>query len=196
MNEEQIKNLVQEEVKEFFRESRPGYEILSNAMTKAHGQSEYMMTTDTEQCLHFYKRGHCKLGSNRSMEIISGETAKQANLGVGIRAKHGAVFIDAADGDLVLRGRNIKIMTNNNSEGQIVLNASKIIDFKAPKLNLDASYIDIKATSDLNLIAGQLVGYSHATDMEFGSGDTVSLLASLEKFLFDTSQFGQLFSIV
>ena len=196
MNEEQIKNLVQEEVKEFFRESRPGYEILSNAMTKAHGQSEYMMTTDTEQCLHFYKRGHCKLGSNRSMEIISGETAKQANLGVGIRAKHGAVFIDAADGDLVLRGRNIKIMTNNNSEGQIVLNAAKIIDFKAPKLNLDASYIDIKATSDLNLIAGQLVGYSHATDMEFGSGDTVSLLPSLEKFLFDTSQFGQLFSIV
>ena len=196
MNEEQIKNLVQEEVKEFFRESRPGYEILSNAMTKAHGQSEYMMTTDTEQCLHFYKRGHCKLGSNRSMEIISGETAKQANLGVGIRAKHGAGFIDAADGDLVLRGRNIKIMTNNNSEGQIVLNAAKIIDFKAPKLNLDASYIDIKATSDLNLIAGQLVGYSHATDMEFGSGDTVSLLPSLEKFLFDTSQFGQLFSIV
>ncbi len=196
MNEEQVKSIVQEELKEYFRESRPGYEIVSNAFDESHGQTEYCMTTDTAQGLHFYKRGHGKLHSNRSMEIISGETAKQANLGVGIRAKHGAVFIDAADGDLILRGRNIKIMTNNNSEGQIVLNAAKIIDFKAPKLNLDASYIDIKATSDLNLIAGQLVGYSHATDMEFGSGDTVSLLPSLEQFLFDTSQFGQLFSIV
>ena len=195
MNEEEVKNLVQEEIKEFFRESRPGYEILSNAMTKAHGQSEYMMTTDTEQCLHFYKRGHCKLGSNRSMEIISGEDAKQGNLGVGIRAKHGAVFIDAADGDLILRGRNVKIMTANNDEGQIVMRAAKIIDFKAPKLNLDASYIDIKATGDLNLIAGQITGYSNSTDIEFASGDTASLLPSLEQFLFDTSQFGQLFTV-
>ena len=196
MNEDQIKNLVQEEIKEYFRESRPGYEIVSNAMDESHGQTEYCMTTDTAQGLHFYKRGHGKLHSNRSMEIISGETAKQGNLGVGIRAKHGAVFIDAADGDLVLRGRNIKIMTNNNSEGQIVLNAAKIIDFKAPKLNLDASYIDIKATSDLNLIAGQLVGYSHATDMEFSNGDTVSLLPSLESFISSTQQFGKLFPMV
>ena len=195
MNEEQIKNLVQEEVKEYYRESRPGYEILSNAMTKAHGQSEYMMTTDTEQCLHFYKRGHCKLGSNRSLEIISGEDAKQGNLGVGIRAQHGAVFIDAADGDLILRGRNVKIMTANNDEGQIVMRAAKIIDFKAPKLNLDASYIDIKATGDLNLIAGQITGYSNSTDIEFASGDTASLLPSIEQFLFDTSQFGQLFTV-
>ena len=195
MNEEEVKNLVQEEIKEYFRESRPGYEILSNAMTQAHGQSEYMMTTDTEQCLHFYKRGHCKLGSNRSMEIISGEDAKQGNLGVGIRAQHGAVFIDAADGDLILRGRNVKIMTANNDEGQIVMRAAKIIDFKAPKLNLDASYIDIKATGDLNLIAGQITGYSNSTDIEFASGDTASLLPSLEQFLFDTSQFGQLFTV-
>jgi len=195
MNEEEVKNLVQEEIKEYFRESRPGYEILSNAMTQAHGQSEYMMTTDTEQCLHFYKRGHCKLGSNRSLEIISGEDAKQGNLGVGIRAQHGAVFIDAADGDLILRGRNVKIMTANNDEGQIVMRANKIIDFKAPKLNLDASYIDIKATGDLNLIAGQITGYSNSTDIEFASGDTASLLPSLEQFLFDTSQFGQLFTV-
>ena len=195
MNEEEVKNLVQEEIKEYFRESRPGYEILSNAMTQAHGQSEYMMTTDTEQCLHFYKRGHCKLGSNRSLEIISGEDAKQGNLGVGIRAQHGAVFIDAADGDLILRGRNVKIMTANNDEGQIVMRAAKIIDFKAPKLNLDASYIDIKATGDLNLIAGQITGYSNSTDIEFASGDTASLLPSLEQFLFDTSQFGQLFTV-
>tara|TARA_B100000700_G_scaffold195966_1_gene215668 strand:- start:451 stop:1041 length:591 start_codon:yes stop_codon:yes gene_type:complete len=193
MNEDQIKNLVQEEIKEYFRESRPGYEIISNAMDESHGQTEYCMTTDTSQGLHFYTRGHGKLHSNRSMEIISGETAKQANLGVGIRAKHGAVFIDAADGDLILRGRNIKIMTNNNDQGQIVLNATKIIDFKAPKLNLDASYIDIKATGDLNLIAGQLVGYSHATDMEFSNGDTVSLLPSLESFISSTQQFGKLF---
>tara|TARA_Y100001970_G_scaffold102967_1_gene129252 strand:- start:453 stop:842 length:390 start_codon:yes stop_codon:yes gene_type:complete len=129
------------------------------------------------------------------MEILSGEDAKQGNLGVGIRAKHGAVFIDAADGDLILRGRNVKIVTANNDEGQIIMRANKIIDFKAPKLNLDASYIDIKATSDLNLIAGQIVGYSHSTDMEFGSGDTVSLLPSLEKFIFETSQFGQLFPV-
>tara|TARA_Y100001970_G_scaffold183974_1_gene223738 strand:- start:62 stop:454 length:393 start_codon:yes stop_codon:yes gene_type:complete len=130
------------------------------------------------------------------MEIISGEDAKQGNLGVGIRAKHGAVFIDAADGDLILRGRNVKIITANNDEGQIIMRANKIIDFKAPKLSLDASYIDIKATGDLNLIAGQLVGYSHATDMEFGSGDTTSLIPSLESFISTTKKFGKLFPMV
>ena len=93
MNEEQVKSIVQEELKEYFRESRPGYEIVSNAFDESHGQTEYCMTTDTAQGLHFYKRGHGKLHSNRSMEIISGETAKQANLGVGIRAKHGACLL-------------------------------------------------------------------------------------------------------
>ena len=57
MNEEEIKKLVKEYMEDYFRMSRPGFEIASNFMTEGHGKAEFCVTTDTSQGLHFYEQG-------------------------------------------------------------------------------------------------------------------------------------------
>ena len=47
MNEEEIKKLVKEYMEDYFRMSRPGFEIASNFMTEGHGKAEFCITTDT-----------------------------------------------------------------------------------------------------------------------------------------------------
>ena len=59
MTEEEVKKLIKENIKEFmadyYRETHPGYEIASGSKTLGHGESEYCMSTDTLQGIHFYK---------------------------------------------------------------------------------------------------------------------------------------------
>ena len=52
-----VKKLVADEVQNYFRMSRPGFEIASGHKTNGHGVAEYCMTTDTAQGIHFYDDG-------------------------------------------------------------------------------------------------------------------------------------------
>ena len=56
-----VKKLVADEVQNYFRMSRPGFEIASGHKTNGHGVAEYCMTTDTAQGIHFYNDGQCKI---------------------------------------------------------------------------------------------------------------------------------------
>ena len=66
-----VKKLVADEVQNYFRMSRPGFEIASGHKTNGHGVAEYCMTTDTAQGIHFYNDGQCKFVSHKSVEIRS-----------------------------------------------------------------------------------------------------------------------------
>ena len=70
-----VKKLVADEVQNYFRMSRPGFEIASGHKTNGHGVAEYCMTTDTAQGIHFYEDGQCKMSSKKSIEIYSGDKA-------------------------------------------------------------------------------------------------------------------------
>ena len=67
--EDQIKGMVREEVRDYFRMSRPGFEITSNSYTLGHGQSEFCLSTDSGQGMHFYKQGNMKIRSNKSVSL-------------------------------------------------------------------------------------------------------------------------------
>ena len=75
MSEEEIKKLVADEtakqLTEYYRRSYPHFEISSGVESEAHGPTEYCMTTDTYQGIHFYKQGNMKVRSNKSVEIYS-----------------------------------------------------------------------------------------------------------------------------
>ena len=73
-NEEILKQTVKEEVwkhlRNYFRMSRPGFEITSNADVLNHGVGEFCLTTDTAQGMQFYKQGNMKTKSNKSKSIL------------------------------------------------------------------------------------------------------------------------------
>ena len=69
MTEEEVQKLVREKfdeyAAEYFAMRRPGFNIESGTRTEGHGLTEFAVTTDSIQGIHFYDTGNCKL----SLEI-------------------------------------------------------------------------------------------------------------------------------
>ena len=74
-----------------------------------HGKSEFCLTTDKGQGLHFYQQGNCKLGANKSIEIRSGIDSKENEFAIVISANNGDIKIEAVGGDLILEGKNVQV---------------------------------------------------------------------------------------
>ena len=111
-------------LRNYFRMSRPGFEITSNADVLNHGVGEFCLTTDTAQGMQFYKQGNMKTKSNKSTELYAGFDSSRDDLAVGIHAENGVIYIRAVNGDLVLQGKNVKIDAND-PQGTVSINANK-----------------------------------------------------------------------
>ena len=114
MSEEEIKKLVADEtakqLTEYYRRSYPHFEVSSGVESEAHGQTEYCMTTDTYQGIHFYKQGNLKVRSNKSVEIYSGEKATDDTPAIHIQSENGYVKIESDD-TLILKGKRVQIIS-------------------------------------------------------------------------------------
>jgi len=169
-----VANAVDKKVKEYFRMSRPGFEIASNFDSKSHGMSEFSLTTDEQQGIDFYKQGNCKILSNKSLELLSGYEQKSTHLGIGIHAQNGHIYIRALSGNLYLEGNDV-IINTNDGEGQISLNAKKTILQKSPNIKIDGETVTIKGTLDLQCIGGHTSIYAHMSDVEVSDGSELEI---------------------
>ena len=169
-----IDSAVDYKVKEYFRMSRPGFEIASNVETEAHGLAEFQLNTDLQQGIHFYRQGNCKVSSNKSFELYSGHDAKKKDVGIMIEAKNGDVYIKAESGNLVLEGNDV-IINTNDSEGQISLTAKKTIFQKSPTIKIEGETTTMLGTLDLQCIGGHTSIYSHMSDVEISDGTELEI---------------------
>ena len=87
-----VAKLVADEVQNYFRMSRPGFEIASGHKTNGHGVAEYCMTTDTAQGIHFYNDGQCKFVSHKSLEIRSGKKSGEDETAILLETKKTGFF--------------------------------------------------------------------------------------------------------
>ena len=128
--EAEIKKVV-DEFEKYYRRKYPTFEISGGGPTAKHGDSEFALTTQEEQMLHFYKGGVGKLASNRSFEIYSGHLADVNNgkvtgegaIAIKLECRNGRIHIEAKSSDIELNGRNISLVAQEN----IYLNAKKNI---------------------------------------------------------------------
>ena len=172
--QEIINSAVDSKVKEYFRMSRPGFEIASNVETEAHGLAEFQLNTDLQQGIHFYRQGNCKVSSNKSFELYSGHDAKKKDVGIMIESKNGDVYIKAESGNLVLEGNDV-IINTNDSEGQISLTAKKTIFQKSPTIKIEGETTTMLGTLDLQCIGGHTSIYSHMSDVEISDGTELEI---------------------
>ena len=169
-----VADAVDKKVKEYFRMSRPGFEIASNFDSKSHGLSEFSLTTDEQQGIDFYKQGHCKVISNTSLEILSGYDQKNTHLGVGIHAENGHIYIRALHGNLYLQGKEV-IIDSTKDDGQVSILSKKTILQKAPNIKIDGETTTILGTMDLQCIGGHTSIYSHMSDVEISDGSELEI---------------------
>lgn len=172
--QEMIDGAVDSKVQEYFRMSRPGFEIASNVETVAHGLAEFQLNTDLHQGVHFYRQGNCKVTSNKSFELYSGHDAKKKDIGILIAAKNGDVYIKADHGNLILEGNDV-IINTNNADGQISLTANKTLYQNSPTIKIEGDTTSLIGILDLQCIGGHTSIYSHMSDVELSDGSELEI---------------------
>ena len=169
--EDLVNKIVEEKLENYFRMSRPGFEIVSGHKVPGHGIGEFCMTTDTSQGVHFYEGGRGKMGANQSIEIYGGDGGvedgkvnKKEDYGVVVEAIKGSVLI-TAEHDLVLKANNIKILAAETLQ----LNGGKIIQGDAPSIAFVANNADFIGILETHIIGGSTDIYGE-TSVEISEG--------------------------
>ena len=160
-----VKKLVADEVQNYFRMSRPGFEIASGHRTNGHGVAEYCMTTDTAQGIHFYEDGQCKMSSKKSIEIYSGDKSGEDDFSIVIQTSHGDVKISAKKNDVVIEGKTIMIHASDHLQ----LRSDRLIEIGAPTVSSISNNLDLIGISAVHLLGGETDVYGE-TQVEVSEG--------------------------
>ena len=176
----EIERIVKAEVRNYFRMARPGFEIVSNHLSQLYGVSEYVLNTDEAQGMGFYKNGTGKMHSNKSFEIISGEsthTKDDNSVAVGVYAKNGNVHIKADNGDIILEGKNIKMWAHgeeNDDRGIFQIEANKEFKLDTPTIKLTAAdALQMFGKSNVTMLGGNVSIFSRDEDVEIACGQAL-----------------------
>jgi hypothetical protein len=162
--------------------ARPGFEIVSNHLSQLYGVSEYVLNTDEAQGMGFYKNGTGKMHSNKSFEIISGEsthTKDDNSVAVGVYAKNGNVHIKADNGDIILEGKNIKMWAHgeeNDDRGIFQIEANKEFKLDTPTIKLTAAdALQMFGKSNVTMLGGNVSIFARESDVEISDGTNLTL---------------------
>jgi|TARA_B100000282_G_C31592349_1_gene426234 hypothetical protein len=175
MSEEEIKKLVADEtakqLTEYYRRSYPHFEISSGVESEAHGPTEYCMTTDTYQGIHFYKQGNMKVRSNKSVEIYSGQKATDDDASIHIQSENGYIKIESDD-TLILKGKRVQIISEGASdEDGVFIEGGKRLNVDAGNITLDGDNTNLIAAEEMHINGGSdLSLYSEAAPIQISSG--------------------------
>jgi len=144
----------------------------SGDMDSIHGMSNYQICTQEGQCLGFYadtgqgKGGQGGPGTGKHVLNTPGMSMEVLGKGLKVRdegdttqlpakqtiCKRGDVFTVCENGDVVIRARNIILEADGagNKDGQIMINANRMVDIKAPDIKEQAEKILVRATQEID----------------------------------------------
>ena len=169
----------------------------SGDMDSIHGMSNYQITTQEGQCMGFYadtgqgKGGQGGPGTGKFVLNTPGMEMHVVGKGLKVRdegdttqlpahqtiAKRGDIFQVCENGDVVIRARNIILEADGagNKDGQIMINANRMVDIKAPDIKEQAEKILQRATQEIDISTNLKkekrnfnIGFD-AADIDFGA---------------------------
>ena len=143
-----------EQPKEYY-EKKPGYTIKSGTSDGAGRTMDYSMMTDTNQGFEYTKDGMKFDLCNKTSYELCGEDVQDGEPAKIIRAFNGNIIIEALDGDVIIKGKNIRFVASD-AKGEITMNANAQIAQTSPKVAIKATNIDGVATST-HAVAGNFV---------------------------------------
>ena len=117
----------------------------------------FSMVNDQNTGIKFYNNGDSMFLTNKtSSEVVGFKIPPNSDIPAKIIcALNGDIVLDAKQGDIVLRGMNIRIEGIDGLGGEVTINSSKTIQFGAPnvKVQSDGNVI-MTAASTISTAAG------------------------------------------
>ena len=151
----------------------------------------YAMITDEHTGYSYYKNGDkWDLSLGTSLEVCGKNVNDNVPAKV-IYARNGDIEFIAPGGQITLKARSIRILAEDG-DGEITLNAGKILELDGPTSRVKGTNIDIAAKSSANLVgnfveagAGVQQSSSSLVDIFQGSfiGQILNTLNNVKKFL-------------
>jgi hypothetical protein len=170
--------------KEYY-EKKPGFVVKSGTIQDVTGKTvDYAVFTDNNQGFQFTTDGDHTQVTNKTSYELSGIDGTDGVPGKVIRVKKGDIVIEAMDGDIILRGKNIRIVALDGN-GEVTVNSGKHFSVNAPVQSMKG------ATSNTVMSNSASVG-AQATDTTGNMQNTQS--SGVEKS--QSSILSQLMGIV
>ena len=145
------------------------------------------MYTDEGQGWAYYKDGMHKQVCNGTSYDLSGDRLDEGDYAKIISASNGHIMLDAQDGDIILKGRNIRLRATD-ADAEITLQSNKHISLDASITNIKGTMINVLATKDLTLGANFIeltggVGVEAGTQSDMFQGNFLGKIFKwLDKF--------------
>ena len=156
------------ELQKYFRSIDGHFEIASGHQTIGHGRAEYCLTTDSQQGIHIYEQGNMKIGSNHSMELVTGFDADAEHGLFSIRCENGNIVIEAKNGNLILSGKNVLVHATA-ADGAVHIQSPRNIVFDAASVATKADNIEHTSAFAATTLAAYTMTYGHdACDIHEG----------------------------
>lgn len=123
--------------KEYY-EKKPGFVVKSGTPDLMGKTTDYAVFTDNGQGFQFTTDGEHRQQCKKTSYELCGVDGKDGEPAKVIRAKKGDIIIEAMDGDIILRGKNIRVVALDGS-GEVTVVSGKHFAVNAPVQSMKGS---------------------------------------------------------
>jgi len=151
----------------------------------------YSVITDEATGFTYYQDGDKSDVVLKNSIEVCGLNSQAAEPAKSIIAKNGDIVLEAPNGQITLKAKSIRIM-GEAGDGEVTIQAGKIVEMDAPASRVRGTNIDIAATNSTSLLgnyvesaAGVQQSSASLVDIFQGSfiGQLLNSLGNLKKFL-------------
>ena len=179
--------------KEYF-EKKPGYVVKSGTEQASTGKiTDYAVYTDYGQGFSWTTDGEHRSVTNKTSYDLSG-VDPSASSGIPakiIRTKRGDIIIDAMDGDIIIRGKNVRLVASDGA-GEVTITSGKQFAVNAPIQSLKGTNFNTVMSNNVS-IGAQTVDTNGNMQNTSNSGGEEGQSSILSRILGVVKKFGAFF---
>lgn len=166
-------------------EKRPGFVVKSGTKDAAKRKIDYAVFTDHGQGFEYTQDGQKQDVCRGTSLEITGIDVKEGEPGKIIDVQGGDLIIQALNGDITLKARNIRIVALDGS-GEVTINAAKQIHTNAPITSIKGAISNTVMTNSastgaLTTDTTGVMQNTQSSGAEESEGSVLSKLLSLAK---------------
>lgn len=139
--------------RESYTDKKPGFVVKSGERDYAGKVIDYSVTTDCNQGFQYTVDGTKFDACDGTSYEICGFKGQDEIPAKVLRGVKGDIVIEALDGDIILKGRNIRIV-GTGADSEVTINSLKNATIKSPVTNVEGTNVNVSGKQSIGLGGG------------------------------------------